>query len=118
MESRSSADNNLSSSNESSATSEDGNGSSSSSSSSSSTSYSGVEVLLQKEGCSWQGHKAANHRYQAKCEEAVHGEDVRAEEVGGATCTHTYTHTSQTDTSPTPYTSSLSLSFPCSSMVH
>ena len=67
-----------------------------------------------KESCSWQGHKAAHHRYQAKCEEALHGEDVRAEEVGGATCTHT--HTSQTDTSPTPYTSSLSLSFPCSSM--
>ena len=32
------------------------------------------------------------------------------------THTHTHTHTSQTDTSPTPYTSSLSLSFLCSSM--
>ena len=42
----------------------------------------------------------------------MHGQDVKVLEVGG----HTHTHTTQTNTFTTPYTSSLSLSFLCSSM--
>ena len=87
-ESGSSADQNSSSGNESSASSKDGSLSSSSFSSSSIYSFRGGGCP-QKASCARQGHKAAHHHSQIKCSEATHGEDVRAEEVGGATCTHT-----------------------------